>query len=414
MPIQGTQEDSADPSSSSPAGANDLQHLSFISPDFDAFKALQIEDLQPPDLTVQPLINLEACRAILSQLEFDSLKALEVQDLQPPDSTVQALLSIDPACQGTLPQGGYDATEALPVKDQEALLLGQSFDDVNECCGSQSQELLGHLQPNALSASEAFEGADFQKQDCGNQTLCTSLDFFSPEFDALEALRTKDLIPPNPRVRPLDNLNTCRRILPKEVAQAIVNIQPKPPRSLESISAQERAKARKSLILQKAVERARQVKIFDKIAQNLKNGPLGLLTECYNQQVQIKVWTRHSHGVRGSLIGFLSAFDKHFNMVLHDIDEEYSVRRWVPRLVHRRGRSIRLQRNEDLTAEEPEQSICMPKDSDITTAIEVDNLAAQLKELRLFPKLEHRRRHLNQVFLRGDSVVMVQKMTSTF
>ena len=35
-----------------------------------------------------------------------------------------------------------------------------------------------------------------------------------PEFDALEALRTEGLLPPNPRVRPLDNLHKCRRILP--------------------------------------------------------------------------------------------------------------------------------------------------------------------------------------------------------
>jgi hypothetical protein len=34
------------------------------------------------------------------------------------------------------------------------------------------------------------------------------------EFDALAALRTEGLQPPNPRVRPLDNLNKCRRILP--------------------------------------------------------------------------------------------------------------------------------------------------------------------------------------------------------
>jgi hypothetical protein len=28
------------------------------------------------------------------------------------------------------------------------------------------------------------------------------------------------------------------------------------------------------------------------------------------------VWTRHAHGIRGTLVGFLLAVDKHFNMVL--------------------------------------------------------------------------------------------------
>jgi len=36
-----------------------------------------------------------------------------------------------------------------------------------------------------------------------------------PEFDALEALRCEGLQPPNPRVRPLDNLNKCLSILPQ-------------------------------------------------------------------------------------------------------------------------------------------------------------------------------------------------------
>ncbi|KAH7294044.1 hypothetical protein KP509_28G054000 [Ceratopteris richardii] len=246
-----------------------------------------------------------------------------------------------------------------------------------------------------------------------------SIDFFSADFNPLKALSTKDLAPPNPRVRPLDNLSACRRILPKEVPESIINAPAKAPRSAESILAQERAKAHKSNLLKKAVERERQTKILDKIAEKAKEGPIGLLAECYQKKSKVKVWTRHTHGVRGTLTGFIIAFDKHLNLVLRDIDEEYSVRRWVPRLVRRRGRSCKNQQVEEDLHRQPSlhASVQLPEgtsqsvDSKTDGDNEIDDLTSQMKELRIFPKLEHRRRHLKQVFLRGDSVIIIQKLS---
>jgi hypothetical protein len=88
------------------------------------------------------------------------------------------------------------------------------------------------------------------------------------------------------------------------------------PRSQESIAAQQRAKARTSLQMEKAAERARQTKVLDAMAEKLKDGPLGLLVECYEKRGRVLVWTRHAHGIRGTLVGFLLAVDKHFNMVV--------------------------------------------------------------------------------------------------
>eukprot|EP00250_Pteridium_aquilinum_P029773 c40102_g1_i1 orf=210-944(+) len=224
----------------------------FVSSDFDPLRALHLEDLQPPDTTVQPLPNLQTCISI------------------------------------------------LPMPS----------------------EALKEIQQIYVLAETDAEGSE--KQDYQHVSALGSLDFFSPDFDALKALHAKDLAPPNPRVRPLDNLSSCRRILPEEIPESIINAPAKVPRSAESILAQERAKAHKSTILQKAAERERQVKIFDKIAEKLKHGPVGLLAECYQHKLRVKVWTRHTHGVRGSLTGFLLAFDKHLNLVLRDIDEEYS------------------------------------------------------------------------------------------
>ncbi|KAJ7524771.1 hypothetical protein O6H91_17G020500 [Diphasiastrum complanatum] len=243
-------------------------------------------------------------------------------------------------------------------------------------------------------------------------TLPPSLDFLSPDFDALEALHTKGLQPPNPRVRPLDNLASCRRLLPQELPESLANVAVKAPRSAESIAAQARAEARTSLLQEKAAAKARQIKILDAIAEKLDKGPLALLAACYKNQTQIQVWTRHTHGVRGILTGFLVAFDKHLNMVLKDVDEEYTVRLHVPRLVSKRGRAIAKIQVEGENCIDSKLKSGSSEASEVNLKDDaVNSLISDLKELKLFPKLEYRRRHLNQVFLRGDIVVMVRKKT---
>ncbi len=74
---------------------------------------------------------------------------------------------------------------------------------------------------------------------------------------------------------------------------------------------------------------------FLKSVEKLKDGPLGLLVECYEKRGRVLVWTRHAHGIRGTLVGFLLAVDKHFNMVLSCLlhfTRKNSTRVW--RLVH--------------------------------------------------------------------------------
>ena len=48
----------------------------------------------------------------------------------------------------------------------------------------------------------------------------SALDFFSESFDALRALYTRGLLPPVPRVKPLDNVVKCRLILPPELPES--------------------------------------------------------------------------------------------------------------------------------------------------------------------------------------------------
>ena len=47
----------------------------------------------------------------------------------------------------------------------------------------------------------------------------------------------------------------------------------------------------------------------------MKQGPLSILHNCMSKGLKLKVWTKRHAGFRGICIGYLLAFDKHFNMV---------------------------------------------------------------------------------------------------
>ncbi|CAH0600889.1 unnamed protein product [Chrysodeixis includens] len=50
-------------------------------------------------------------------------------------------------------------------------------------------------------------------------------------------------------------------------------------------------------------------------------GPLGVLRECVDKRLRLKIITRHGTGIRGVLHATLVAFDKQWNMALSDILE---------------------------------------------------------------------------------------------
>jgi len=57
------------------------------------------------------------------------------------------------------------------------------------------------------------------------------------------------------------------------------------------------------------------------------SGPLFMLRLYRDHKTRVKVTTRGVAGVRGVTSGFIAAFDKHWNLVLTDVDEEFTRRR---------------------------------------------------------------------------------------
>jgi len=203
------------------------------------------------------------------------------------------------------------------------------------------------------------------------------LDFYSPEFDPVRALAPDSgAIPPRPRARALDTVRQCRRLLPTSSATATTTTTTTTnARGLNSFAAQARAKERARKFNEEGEAFRRREGVFDALANSKQatEGPLRVLRDARMQRLRVRIVTRHASGVRGTCDAYVVAFDKFANMVLTDVEERYTVK--TKRVV--------------------EKTRVNEKSGEETTTH------------RIAPKLDHRTRRINQVFMRGEQVVSV-------
>ena len=195
-----------------------------------------------------------------------------------------------------------------------------------------------------------------------------ALDFASFEFDpALALRRDAGAIPPRPRARALDTVRQCRKLLPmssegaSEGARDASTRGARLGRDARSFAAQARARQRAGKFIEQRERFARGERVFDRLAntKNAREGPLRVLREARERRSRVTIVTRHARGVRGVATAYLEAFDKFANMLLTDVEETYTVR------------------------------------------------TKTATEKRTTAKLDHRTRHIQQVFLRGEQVVSI-------
>jgi small nuclear ribonucleoprotein (snRNP)-like protein len=203
------------------------------------------------------------------------------------------------------------------------------------------------------------------------------LDFYSPEFDPVRALAPDSgAIPPRPRARALDTVRQCRRLLPSSSATTTTaGTATTTARGLNSFAAQARAKERARKFNEQGEAFRRRESVFDALANSKQatEGPLRVLRDARSQRLRVRIVTRHASGVRGTCDAYVVAFDKFANMVLTDVEERYTVK------------TKRVVEKTRVNAESGEEK---------TT-------------VRVAPKLDHRTRRINQVFMRGEQVVSV-------
>lgn len=57
-------------------------------------------------------------------------------------------------------------------------------------------------------------------------------------------------------------------------------------------------------------------------------GPMAKLQTWVTDRTRIKVMIRKNHGVRGHVTGILRLFDKHWNLVMTDVEEQFERRKF--------------------------------------------------------------------------------------
>jgi len=142
--------------------------------------------------------------------------------------------------------------------------------------------------------------------------------------------------------------------------------------------------------------------ILQRMRTAYKDSPLEDLSHCVDEKRKVKVWTRNYKEVRGVMTGYLLAFDKHWNLVLRDIDEVFLQPKKVkiPFL-----REVGLNENlPDIPAKVPKEKKgeSAPVQKEAT-----EKSGEKKKKRRKKAKSSSERRHVDKLFIRGDNVVMV-------
>lgn len=108
------------------------------------------------------------------------------------------------------------------------------------------------------------------------------------------------------------------------------------------------------------------------------------------EKTRVKVWTRGLDEIRGFATGYIAAFDKHWNLALTDVDEHFN----------------RLRSRKAYSGTEKSKPKLVPRD----LPVELKVGSSLMRVLRIQGKHEVCVRHVPQVLLKGEHIVMVAKL----
>lgn len=159
-----------------------------------------------------------------------------------------------------------------------------------------------------------------------------------------------------------------------------------------------------------------------------EEGPLSILHTWTGAQQRVCVVTRHAVGVRGRATGTLRGFDRFMNLLLLDVEEDYTVIIKVPRY---KGQEPQQQQQPPQQQQQQPGSIAaggallgqqqrgIDEEAAATVATHAPGAVAGASQrpdrvrVRWCRKQEHRFRKMEQVLIRGDSVVLLYAVKGT-
>lgn len=254
------------------------------------------------------------------------------------------------------------------------------------------------------------------------------LDLTSPEFDAELALHTADVQLPVPDAPVLDNISRCAGMLQQDDSQKPQQRQQQEsgPSAQEAQAKKAKAAALKQRALQAASRAEASVKLGSLLAimDAAAVGPLAVLAKWHASQQRIYVVTRHASGVRGRAVGTLVAFDKYLNLLLRDVEETYTVIVKVQRIKQQQQQQVppqagrqqpplppplphQQQQREAHQQQQPEQQQ-HPGQQRPEQQQQAEAAGRGVStRTRWCRKQQQRYRHLDQILLKGDNIVLL-------
>jgi small nuclear ribonucleoprotein (snRNP)-like protein len=140
-----------------------------------------------------------------------------------------------------------------------------------------------------------------------------------------------------------------------------------------------------------------------------ETGPYSLLYEALLNQQRIRVLVRYVNSIRGTLTGYVTAFDQHMNLLLRDVDEQYCPRRTTnedqlnTKITHQDVESL-----SNAQAEVQRRIGCLSHARDDFGS----HTSSQQQEQQQDSKggtWMLRQRHMSQIMVRGDVIVLIYK-----
>ncbi|EFA85828.1 putative small nuclear ribonucleoparticle-associated protein [Heterostelium album PN500] len=135
-------------------------------------------------------------------------------------------------------------------------------------------------------------------------------------------------------------------------------------------------------------------KVFDNIAKRFTDGPLSLLKRALEGRKRIKAVIRGLRGIRGCCIGYIMAFDKHYNIILTDVEEEI-----IRKVYNNHDTSI----NDKLNKVDEEQEEYDPTKPSIPPTTTTTTTSYN----RIKPTITKDKRYYGQLFIKGNTIVSI-------
>ncbi|XP_077104142.1 U7 snRNA-associated Sm-like protein LSm11 [Siphateles boraxobius] len=293
-----------------------------------------------------------------------------------------------------------------------------------------------------------------QKLETGEDDVETKLDISSDKFDPLLALYSPKVPLPYPNIKCFNNIAEYESFMKGGRGRAKPeNVEKRLRKAQKGKADPERIARLKKLMVNNPVEEEgegsgvkrppRQRKAAKNVLTRMPlntGSPLGELNRCVQEKIRVKVHIRTFKGLRGVCSGFVVAFDKFWNLAMVDVDETYREPLLGQALYHEKAltvtrlfENLKVQETAGLCAVErkggdnllkPDPHISSSQLRDQTRS-RTDNKHTQerselsekdggtpkvTQQSESKPKVKYGRvhtRHVNQLFIRGENILLV-------